>query len=428
MKVLIIGSGAREHALVRAMSADPAVTELVVAPGNAGIATEATVVSVDVADPIAVADLAEQQGADLVVIGPELPLVNGAADEVSARGIDCFGPSGAAAQLEGSKAFAKEIMAAAGVPTAASFKCVNQEEVETALAAFGAPYVVKDDGLAGGKGVVVTDARVAALEHAEVCLAQGHDVVVEEYLDGPEVSLFVITDGTHAVPLLPAQDFKRLGDADEGPNTGGMGAYTPLPWADARLVADIMAEVVRPTLGEMADRGTPFAGVLYCGLALTSNGMRVVEFNARFGDPEIQAVLALLDSPLGVMLQAAARGTLADLPEPVWLPGAAVNVVLASAGYPKQPETGDPISGLAEANREIGVHVLHAGTAPADPPGKAEGGLAQAEAAYLSAGGRVLSVVGLAADVPAARDAAYRGISHVKLQGSQHRTDIAAGI
>ncbi|MCH9816157.1 MAG: phosphoribosylamine--glycine ligase [Actinomycetia bacterium] len=428
MKVLIIGSGAREHALVRAMSADPLVTELVVAPGNAGIAADATVVPVDVADPIAVADLAQEQDADLVVIGPELPLVNGAADEVRTRGIDCFGPSGAAAQLEGSKAFAKDVMAAAGVPTAASRKCVNQEEVEHALAEFGAPYVVKDDGLAGGKGVVVTDARVAALEHAEVCLAQGHDVVVEEYLDGPEVSLFVVTDGFHAVPLLPAQDFKRLGDADQGPNTGGMGAYTPLPWADEHLVADIMAEVVRPTLAEMADRGTPFLGVLYCGLALTSQGLRVVEFNARFGDPEIQAVLALLDSPLGVMLQAAARGTLADLPAPTWMPGAAVNVVVASAGYPKRPETGDPITGLAGANREIGVHVLHAGTAFAETPDEVEAVVEDTTAQYVSAGGRVLSVVGLAADVPAARDAAYRGVAHVNLTGSQHRTDIAGGI
>ena len=286
---------------------DPDVDEVHAAPGNPGIAAVATLHEVDPMSGESVAALAVEIGADLVVVGPEAPLVAGVADAVTAAGILCFGPSRAAAQLEGSKAFAKDVMTAAGVPTAAARLCRTADEVAAALDAFGPPYVVKDDGLAAGKGVIVTSDRAAALEHAATC----GDVIVEEYLDGPEVSLFALSDGTTVVPMLPAQDFKRIFDGDEGPNTGGMGAYTPLPWAAADLVAEIQRDVIQPTIDEMARRGTPFQGLLYAGLALTSRGLRVVEFNARFGDPETQPLLALLDSPLSPLLVGAATGTLA---------------------------------------------------------------------------------------------------------------------
>jgi phosphoribosylamine--glycine ligase len=415
MKVLVVGSGAREHAIVRSLLADPGIGEVVAAPGNAGIAADVVTLPLDVSDVAAIADLAESEDADLVVVGPEQPLVNGAADAVRAAGIACFGPSAAAAMLEGSKAFAKDVMAAAGVPTAESHICVSQARVEFALDEFGPPYVVKDDGLAGGKGVVVTDDRILALEHGESCLAQGSTIVVEEFLDGPEVSLFVITDGITAVPLLPAQDFKRVGDGGTGPNTGGMGAYAPLPWAESSLVAEIMQDVVDPTLAEMARRGTPFSGVLYCGLALTARGMRVVEFNARFGDPEIQAVLALLESPFGQVLNAAALGQLAELPELRWRNEAAVNVVVAAQGYPTKPVKGDAVMGIDDAAQEVGVHVLHAGTSDQDGQ-------------YLASGGRVLSVVGVGKDVATARTAAYRGVERINLRGAHSRSDIAADV
>jgi phosphoribosylamine--glycine ligase len=326
-----------------------------------------------------------------------------------------FGPSAEAARLEGSKAFAKEVMAAAGVPTAEPRVVTDPAQAGAALDAFGAPYVVKDDGLAAGKGVVVTEDRDAALAHALACLAKdGGRVVVEDYLDGPEVSLFVLSDGTHVVPLVPAQDFKRVGDDDTGPNTGGMGAYTPLPWAPEGLVEDVVARVAQPTVDEMRRRGTPFVGVLYCGLALTSAGLRVVEFNARFGDPETQVVLARLATPLAGVLLAAATGGIAGLPPLEWRDEAAVTVVIASAGYPEQPVTGDPITGLDAAGALDRVHVLHAGTA------------AGAGGAVVSAGGRVLSVVGTGTDLAAARERAYAGVAAIDLPGSHHRTDIAA--
>jgi phosphoribosylamine--glycine ligase len=415
VKILVVGTGAREHALTLALSQDPAVTELHAAPGNPGIGALATLHAVDQLDGAAVAALARQIGADLVVVGPEAPLVAGVSDAVRAVGIPVFGPSAEAARLEGSKAFAKEIMAAAGVPTAEPRVVTDPAEAGAALDAFGAPYVVKDDGLAAGKGVVVTDDRDAALAHALACLAKdGGRVVVEDYLDGPEVSLFVLSDGTHVVPLVPAQDFKRVGDDDTGPNTGGMGAYTPLPWAPDGLVDDVVARVAQPTVDEMRRRGTPFVGVLYCGLALTSAGLRVVEFNARFGDPETQVVLARLATPLAGVLLAAATGGIADLPPLEWRDEAAVTVVIASAGYPEQPVTGDPITGLAEADALDRVHVLHAGTA-AGPDG-----------GVVSAGGRVLSVVGTGADLATARERAYAGVAAIDLPGSHHRTDIAA--
>ena len=294
MRVLVVGSGAREHALCVALRADPGVTGIVCAPGNAGTDAVAEARPLDLTDPAALAALAIQVAADLVVIGPELPLVAGGADAVRAAGIPCFGPSAAAARIEGSKEFAKSVMAAAGVPTAAGRTCRDAAEIEAALAEFGPPYVVKDDGLAAGKGVVVTEDLAVALEHGVAVVAAGHAVVVEEFLAGPEVSLFAVTDGTTIRPLLPAQDFKRIGDGDTGPNTGGMGAYCPLPWLPPDTVEDIAAAVLGPTVAELARRGTPYQGLLYAGLVLTSAGPKVIEFNARFGDPETQVVLALL--------------------------------------------------------------------------------------------------------------------------------------
>lgn len=408
MRVLVIGPGGREHALCLALSRDRAVTEVHAAPGNPGMAAVATLHDVDALSPTAVADLASSLAVDLVVVGPEAPLVAGVADAVRDAGIAVFGPSADAARLEGSKAFAKSVMEAAGVPTARAHVCTTADEVAAALDDLGAPYVVKDDGLAAGKGVVVTSDRAEAEAHAAACSR----VVVEEYLDGPEVSLFAITDGTTVYPLQPAQDFKRIGDGDEGPNTGGMGAYTPLPWAPAGLVDEVLATVLQPTVDELARQGTPFSGLLYAGLALTSRGVRVVEFNARFGDPETQPLLALLESPLSELLVGAATGTLASVPAPVFADGAAVAVVMASRGYPESSSSGDVITGVDRADALDGVHVVHAGTALRDGD-------------LVTAGGRVLAVVGTGVDVSAAREAAYRGVAEVSFDGAQHRTDIA---
>ncbi len=403
MRVLLIGSGGREHALAVGLTADPSVERIITAPGNPGIAVVAELRDVTATDPAAVAALAVEVAADLVVVGPEAPLVAGVADAVRAKGIACFGPSGAAAQLEGSKAFAKDVMAAAGVPTGRSSSCTTEAEVAAALDEFGPPYVVKNDGLAAGKGVVVTEDRAAAEAHARDC----GRVVIEEFLDGPEVSLFVVTDGTAAVPLMPAQDFKRAGDGDTGPNTGGMGAYAPLPWAPADLVERVMAETVLPTLAEMRRRGTPFAGLLYVGLALTRTGPKVIEFNARFGDPETQVVLALLETPLGELLRAAATGTLAGFPPLRWHEGSAVTVVVASHNYPGTPRTGDVIEGGDQPG------VIHAGTARRE------------DGALVSAGGRVLSATAAGPTLTAAREAAYALVNGITLEGSHHRTDIA---
>ncbi len=419
MRVLVIGSGAREHALVRALARDQTVEAVTAAPGNPGIGTSAQLVDLPGAltDAPGMAQLAVDVRADLVVIGPEAPLVHGAADAVRAAGIPCLGPSAQAARLEGSKAFAKEVMAAAEVPTAFAHVCTTLAQVADALEATGTPYVVKDDGLAGGKGVVVTDDHRQALDHAERCLHRagpgGNGVVVEEFLDGPEVSLLCLTDGTTVVPLAPAQDFKRVGDGDVGPNTGGMGAYCPLPWAPPDLVDTVVQRIARPTVDEMRRRGTPFTGVLYVGLALTSRGPRVVEFNARFGDPETQVVLARLATPLGGVLMAAALGELEQLPPLRWHADTAVTVVLAAEGYPDRPHTGQQVTGLEAAARVEGVHVLHAGTGT------------DAEGELVSSGGRVLSVVGLGADLPQARRRAYDAVAEVTLPGGHHRSDIA---
>ncbi|KQS63879.1 phosphoribosylamine--glycine ligase [Modestobacter sp. Leaf380] len=412
MRVLVIGSGAREHALCVALHDDPAVTALACAPGNAGTVALAEALPVQATDPVGVAALATQWAADLVVVGPEVPLVAGVADAVREAGIACFGPSAQAAQIEGSKAFAKHVMDAAGVPTARAWAIGGEAELHTALDevaavnAPGAPYVVKDDGLAAGKGVLVTPDRDAALAHGLAVLAGGHSVLVEEFLDGPEVSLFAVTDGTTVLPLLPAQDHKRRDDGDGGPNTGGMGAYAPLPWAPAGLVEEVLATVLQPTVDEMARRGEPFSGLLYAGLALTSRGVRVVEFNARFGDPETQVVLPLLRTPLAGLLQAAATGTLAAHPPLEWAEGAAVTVVVAAPGYPEAPRTGDVVTGAE------GEGVLHAGTRVA------------ADGSVHSAGGRVLAVTAVGSDLADARRVAYERVAGVALADAHWRTDI----
>ncbi|MBD5785163.1 phosphoribosylamine--glycine ligase [Cellulosimicrobium terreum] len=418
MKILVVGTGAREHAIVHTLAREAVLFgtephELHAAPGNPGIGEIAALHDVDPLDGAAVAALATGLGAELVVVGPEAPLVAGVADAVLAAGVPVFGPSAAAARLEGSKAFAKEVMAAASVPTALAHVCTTLEQVVEAVDAFGPPYVIKDDGLAAGKGVVVTDDRAAALDHAAACLVSSQ-VVVEEYLDGPEVSLFCVCDGTTVVPLVPAQDFKRVHDDDAGPNTGGMGAYTPLPWAPEGLVEEVVARVAQPTIDEMARRGTPFAGVLYVGLALTSRGTRVVEFNARFGDPETQSVLHRLRTPLSTVMLAAAEGRLADLPALSWSDDASVTVVVAAQGYPESPRKGDPITGIDAAQEVESVHVLHAGTSSSD------------DGTLVASGGRVLSVVAGGADLTEARRRAYDAIGRISLPGSHHRTDIAA--
>ncbi|MEB3371104.1 phosphoribosylamine--glycine ligase [Saccharopolyspora mangrovi] len=407
MRILVIGGGGREHAIVLALSRDPSVTALACAPGNAGTAALAESYGVDVAKPDEVAELATRWKADLVVFGPETPLVAGASDAVRAAGIPCFGPSKAAARIEGSKAFAKDVMVSAGVPTARSEIVDNPAKLDAALAGFGPTWVVKDDGLAAGKGVLVTSDFDAARAHAMKLLDGGHPVLLESFLDGPEASLFCLVDGTTVVPLLPVQDFKRVGDGDAGPNTGGMGAYAPLPWAPDDLVDTVVRTVVQPTVDELDRRGTPFSGLLYAGLALTSNGPQVIEFNCRFGDPETQAVLALLHTPLAQLFNAVARGELADQPELEWERGSAVTVVLAAEGYPGRPRVDDVIQGSDLQG------VLHSGTRRRE------------DGAVLSAGGRVLSVVGTGADLAAARDEVYKRVERVHLPGAHWRTDIA---
>ncbi len=415
MKVLVIGSGGREHALAWALAQDSEVEQVVAAPGNPGIAVlrpaydGQTIVCrpVDISDHDAVVALARELDVDLVVVGPEAPLVAGLADPLRDAGFAVFGPSREAAQIEGSKAFAKDVMAAASVPTGRAYVCTTPEEAATAIDAFGPPYVVKDDGLAAGKGVVVTSDREEALAHAAEC----DQVLIEEFLDGPEVSLFAITDGTTVLPMQPAQDFKRLGDNDEGPNTGGMGAYTPLPWAPDDLVADITENVLQPTVDELRHRGTPFSGLLYAGLALTSRGVRVIEFNCRFGDPETQALLPMLKTPLGGLLYAAATGKLADHGDLSWRNASSVAVVVAAKKYPASPRKGDAITGVEQAENDH-VRVFHAGTALDDEE-------------LVTAGGRVLAVSAVGKDLAEARQRAYAAVGQIRIKGSQHRTDIA---
>ncbi|GAA2012839.1 phosphoribosylamine--glycine ligase [Brevibacterium samyangense] len=413
VKVLVIGPGAREHALVAALSRDPQVEAVIAAPGNPGIGLLCETRPVDATDPAAVTALAEELDVDLVIVGPEAPLVAGVADALREASFAVFGPGQEAATLEGSKAFAKEIMESAGVPTASAVAATSEQEAAEALDRFGAPYVVKADGLAAGKGVVVTEDRAAALAHATSCLSVSDRVVIESYLDGPEVSLFVLCDGKTAVPLEPAQDFKRIRDNDEGPNTGGMGAYSPLPWAPEGMVEEIVRTVAQPVVDEMARRGHPFVGLLYCGLALTSRGIQVIEFNVRFGDPETQSVLARLESPLAQVMLAAAEGRLAEIEPLQWSDDYAVTVVLAAENYPDSPRSGDAIGGLEEAADLEDVMVLHAGTATA-PDGE-----------IVTSGGRVLSVVAKGATLDAARERAYAAVDLIDWDGEQHRSDIA---
>jgi phosphoribosylamine--glycine ligase len=407
LKVLLIGSGGREHALAQALKRDPQLKELHVAPGNPGIAKIATIHTVDIDNNQAVVALAKNLEIELVVIGPEKPLVQGLADSLRAAGIPTFGPSAIAASLEGSKDFAKQVMHDAGVPTARSFTCTTKSEMEAALDAFGAPYVVKHDGLAAGKGVVVTNDRQIALDHAYL----SPRVVIEEFLDGPEVSLFGISDGTTILALQPAQDFKRALDGDLGPNTGGMGAYSPLPWAPEDIVEQTLIQVLNPTIAEMKARDTPFIGLLYAGLALTEKGLRVIEFNARFGDPETQVLLPRLKTPLATLLFQAATGSLNEAAPLEWSSESAVTIVLAAPGYPSAPSIGEPITGI-DSLEVKGVSVFHAGTTLKD-------------GVLHSAGGRVLTITGVGSTLELARTKAYQAISTIGLTGSHYRNDIA---
>lgn len=411
MRILVIGSGAREHAIVTALVRENAGHQIIAAPGNAGIAGVVDVIALDPTNPAVVTEFALENDIELVVIGPEAPLVAGVADELRQRGIAVFGPGKAAAALEGSKTFAKRIMDAAGVPTGRAVRAGSLAEAVAAIDDYGPPYVVKADGLAAGKGVLVTEDRNAAVAHAEFWLGQG-SVLVEEFLAGQEVSLFLLSDGHSVLPLSPAQDYKRLSDNDEGPNTGGMGAYSPLPWLRAGFVDEVVETIALPTIRQLALEQTPFIGLLYCGLILTESGTRVIEFNARFGDPETQVVLPRLITPLSSLLFSAASGKLAGLPRPEFSDDVAVTVVLASEGYPESPITGRVVTGVDTACVIHGVNVNHAATALFN--GK-----------LIATGGRVLSVVATAPDFAEARSRVYRALGAIELEGGHYRTDIA---
>ncbi|GAB3613041.1 phosphoribosylamine--glycine ligase [Humibacter ginsengisoli] len=425
VRILVLGSGAREHAIIRALLAEDADHDITAAPGNAGIAEDVRTIGIDPNDSAAVAGYAEAHGVELVVVGPEAPLVAGVSDAVRERGIPVFGPSRAAAKLEGSKAFAKRIMESAGVPTGRAEVAGTIDEVRTTIDRFGAPYVVKANGLAAGKGVLVTENRDAALEHARQWLEHG-TVLVEEFLAGREVSLFLLSDGEHVLPLSPAQDYKRLLDGDEGPNTGGMGAYSPVPWLEESFVDEVIETIALPTVRAMAEEQTPFIGLLYCGLIVTEAGPRVIEFNARFGDPETQVVLPRLLTPLSGLLYAAATGELGGVPRPEFALDVAVGVVLASEGYPEAPVTGRAILGMDAASAVPEVQLLHAATDIAAIATDATS--SWSTETLVTSGGRVLTVVALGSTFDEARERAYEAIGKLTIEGGQYRTDIAAAV
>lgn len=417
MKILVLGPGAREHAIVKALLSESTPHEVVCAPGNAGIAAAGVETpALEYSDPAAVLAFVRERGFELVVIGPEAPLVAGVADPLRDAGVPVFGPNRAAAQLEGSKAFAKRIMAEAGVPTGRASRVADTIEGARVLDEFGAPYVVKADGLAAGKGVLVTEDRRAALDHIATWAPHG-EVLIEEFLDGQEVSLFFFADGHNVRPLSPAQDYKRIFDGDEGPNTGGMGAYSPLPWVGDDFVQQITDTVALPTVRQLEAEGTPFIGLLYCGLIVTAAGTRVIEFNARFGDPETQVVLPRMTSALSDYLLAAAEGRLDALPDPSFSDDVAVVVVLASEGYPGEVATGREITGISDSGELVSApeqtHLVHAATA------RDEAG------SWIATGGRVLGVVARGESFAQARDRAYAGIGSLSLEGGQNRSDIA---
>ncbi|WGD37726.1 phosphoribosylamine--glycine ligase [Lysinibacter sp. HNR] len=411
MKILVLGPGAREHAIVLALLAEDAGHDIICAPGNAGIAQDTTVIALDASNPKIVTEFALAEEVDLVIVGPEAPLVAGVADLLRRKRIPVFGPDKAAAALEGSKGFAKRIMEAASIPTGRARVVADLASASSALDEFGAPYVVKADGLAAGKGVLVTEDREAALAHVQHWAGRG-DVLVEEFLAGPEVSLFVLSDGHNVLPLSPAQDYKRLGDGDTGPNTGGMGAYSPLPWLSDTFVNEVVSNIALPTIRQLEAEGTPFVGLLYCGLIVTDSGVRVIEFNARFGDPETQVVLPRLDTPLSSLLYATATGTLQDIPSPVFSSEVAVTVVLASENYPDAPMTGRPLGGLDDAAAVPGVQLAYAATA-------------EDNGVMIATGGRVLSVVARGENFTEARKRAYHAMSLITLEGGHYRRDIA---
>ena len=411
MKILVIGSGAREHTIIKALRRDTEEHDILAAPGNAGISADAEIVGLNPANPKVVTEFAVTSDVDLVVIGPEAPLVAGVANALRKAGVAVFGPNKEAAAIEGSKSFAKDIMAAAGVPNGKAWTVSTEDELTAALDASGSPYVVKADGLAAGKGVLVTEDREAAIEHATFYLQHG-DVLVEEFLDGPEVSLFFVSDGQRIVPLSPAQDYKRAFDGDEGPNTGGMGAYSPLPWLEDGFVESVTTTIAQPVVDELAQRGTPFIGLLYCGLIVTEDGVKVIEFNARFGDPETQVVLARLESPLAPLLYAAATEMLDSVEPPRFSDQCALTVVLASEGYPENPVTGREIVGLDTLPTDPHVSIAHAATAWDGSD-------------LLATGGRVMSVIATGATFADARQSAYDTLESISLEGSHYRRDIA---
>lgn len=419
--VLVIGGGGREHALSWRLATSPSVDRVVTAPGNPGCAELGPCVAVDATEPVAVADLAEREGSDLVVVGPEAPLVAGVVDELTRREIPAFGPSGAAAQIEGSKAFAKDVMQASGAPTGGYVATGDRDEAHAALDHFGGPYVVKADGLAAGKGVRICASLAEARDAVDDALVRGAfgeagaRVVVEEFLLGPERSVFGVCDGTDVVLMAPAQDYKRALDGDEGLNTGGMGAYTPVPGFALEDVGHLRELVFLPVLREMERRGTPYRGLLYAGLVDTVDGPQLLEFNARFGDPETQVILPQLTSDLGELLAASATGSVADV-EVSWRDGAAVTVVLASGGYPEGYATGVPIVGVDQAASDPDVTVFHAGTRRS------------ADGTLVTSGGRVLDVTARGPDVASARQAAYLAAERISWDGMHRRRDIAAGV